>query len=100
VIGLPPVLVGALHEMVALVSPGVAVTFEGGCGGKVMRETVLSPLLVTHTLDPSGLTATSQGFAPTVIEVTKLLDVAMRETVPPLLFVTHTLDPSGLTATL
>jgi hypothetical protein len=36
-------LVGALHEIVALASPGVAVTLEGGCGEKMMRETV--PLL-------------------------------------------------------
>ena len=81
-IGLPPVLVGALHEMVALASPGVAVTFKGGCGGKVMRETVVPALLVTHTLDPSGLTATNVGAAPTVIGVTVLSEVAMRETVP------------------
>jgi len=98
VIGLPPVLVGALHEIVALASPGVAVTFKGGCGGKMMRETVVPALLVTHTLDPSGLTATNVGFVPTAIEVTVLLDVAMRETVVPPMLVTHTLDPSGLTA--
>ena len=55
--------------------------------------------MVTHTLDPSGLTATPVGFAPTVIGVTALLDVAMRETVLPPWLVTHTLDPSGLTAT-
>jgi hypothetical protein len=47
-----------------------------------MRETVSLFRLVTHTLDPSGLTATPVGFVPTVIEVTVLLDVAMRETVP------------------
>ena len=64
-----------------------------------MRETV-PPRLATHTLDPSGLTATPKGFAPTVIEVTVLLEVAMRETVVPPKLVTHTLDPSGLTATL
>ena len=64
-----------------------------------MRETVLPPELVTHTLDPSGLTATPKGFAPTVIEVTALSEVAMRETVLPPVLVTHTLDPSGLTAT-
>jgi hypothetical protein len=55
--------------------------------------------LVTHTLDPSGLTATPEGFDPTVIEVTALLEVAMRETVPAPALATHTLDPSGLTAT-
>jgi hypothetical protein len=64
-----------------------------------MRETVPSPLLVTHTLDPSGLTATPKGYAPTAIEVTVLLEVAMRETVPAPSLATHTLDPSGLTAT-
>jgi hypothetical protein len=47
-----------------------------------MRETVSPPKLVTHTLDPSGLTATPKGCVPTVIEVTALLAVAMRETVP------------------
>jgi hypothetical protein len=88
--------------MVALASPGVAVTLEtleGDCGGKVMRETVVPPLLVTHTLDPSGLTATPMGCDPTAIVVTALLEVAMRETVPSPMLVTHTLDPSGLTAT-
>jgi hypothetical protein len=64
-----------------------------------MRETVVPLLLVTHTLDPSGLTATPFGYAPTVIGVTALLEVSMRETVPAPLLVTHTLDPSGLTAT-
>jgi hypothetical protein len=64
-----------------------------------MRETVPLSLLVTHTLDPSGLTATLVGPAPTAIEVTALLVVAMRETVVPPLLATHTLDPSGLTAT-
>ena len=98
-IGLPPVLVGALHEMVALASPGVAVTFKGACGGKVIRETLALALLATHTLDPSGLTATPYGYAPTVIGVTVLSDVAMRKTVPSPMLVTHTLDPSGLTAT-
>jgi len=83
VIELPPVLIGALHEIVAVASPGVAVTREGDWGGKMIRETVPSPMLVTHTLDPSGLTATPVGFAPTVIGVTALFDVAMRETVPP-----------------
>ena len=39
-----------------------------------MRETVPAPLLVTHTLDPSGLTATPEGFAPTVIEVTAVVE--------------------------
>ena len=92
-------LVGALQEIVALASPGVAVTLEGGCGGKIIRETVPSLLLVTHTLDPSGLMATPKGPDPTVIGVTVLSEVAMRETVPAPLLVTHTLDPSGLTAT-
>jgi hypothetical protein len=48
-----------------------------------MRETVVPPKFATHTLDPSGLTATPVGFVPTVIEVTALLDVAIRETVVP-----------------
>jgi hypothetical protein len=65
----------------------------------LMRETVVPPLLLTHTLDSSGLTATNWGPAPTAIEVTALLEVAIRETVPSPLLVTHTLDPSGLTAT-
>jgi hypothetical protein len=65
-----------------------------------MRETVVPALLVTHTLDPSGLTPTLVGCNPTVIGVTVLSDVAMRETVVPPMLVTHTLDPSGLTATL
>ena len=39
-----------------------------------MRETVLPPALATHTLDPSGLTATPKGFAPTVIEVTAVVE--------------------------
>jgi hypothetical protein len=56
-------------------------------------------LFVTHTLNPSGLTATAEGSEPTVIEVTTLVAVLIRETVPPFTFVTHTLDPSGLTAT-
>jgi hypothetical protein len=64
-----------------------------------MRETVVPPLLVTHTLDPSGLTATSRGPDPTLIEVTALVVVLIRETVPSFWLVTHTLDPSGLTAT-
>ena len=74
-------LVGALHEIVAVASPGVAVTLEGACGGKVIRETVMPPRFGTHTLDPSGLTATPVGLAPTEIEVTVLSEVAMRETV-------------------
>ena len=65
-----------------------------------MRETAPSPAFATHTLDPSGLMAIPWGFAPTVIEVTALLDVVMRETVVPPEFATHTLDPSGLTAML
>jgi hypothetical protein len=68
-----------------------------------MRETLVLASLVTHTLDPSGLTATPTGPEPTVIVlVTRLVEVLIRETVvpwPPPLFVTHTLDPSGLTAT-
>ena len=91
-------LVGAAHEIVALVSPGVAMTLEGGCGGKIIRETVALPELATHTLDPSGLTTMPWGTAPTVIEVTALLEVAMRETLALPEFDTHTLDPSGLTA--
>ncbi|CAB5027495.1 unannotated protein [freshwater metagenome] len=39
-----------------------------------MRETVPLFKLVTHTLDPSGLTATKKGFAPTVIEVTAVVE--------------------------
>ena len=39
-----------------------------------MRETVPSPLLVTHTLDPSGLMATPAGPVPTVIEVTAVVE--------------------------
>jgi hypothetical protein len=39
-----------------------------------MRDTVPSPKLVTHTLDPSGLTATPAGPAPTVIEVTAVVE--------------------------
>ena len=92
-------LVGALHEMVALASPGVAVTFKGACGGKVIRETLALALLATHTLDPSGLTAMPKGYDPTVIEVTALVVVLISETVPSFWLITHTLDPSGLTAT-
>ena len=99
VMGLPPVLVGAVHEIVAWALPGVAVMLSGGCGGKIMRETVALSKFVTHTLDPSGLTATLRGLVPTVIEVTLLVVVLIRETVVPASFVTHTLDPSGLTAT-
>jgi hypothetical protein len=54
----------------------------GGCGGKIIRETVVPPLFVTHTLDPSGLTATPKGFEPTVIEVATLVVVLIRDTVP------------------
>ncbi|MEI8264080.1 MAG: hypothetical protein WCG59_09595, partial [Actinomycetes bacterium] len=39
-----------------------------------MRETVVPALLVTHTLDPSGLTATPKGAAPTVIGVTAVVE--------------------------
>jgi hypothetical protein len=39
-----------------------------------MRETVVPSLWVTHTLDPSGLTATPKGLAPTVIEVTAVVE--------------------------
>ena len=39
-----------------------------------MRDTVPSPWLVTHTLDPSGLTATPVGYVPTVIEVTAVVE--------------------------
>ena len=57
--------------------------------------------MVTHTLDPSGLTATPMGFAPTVIgePTTVLVAVSICETELPPMLVTHTLDPSGLTAT-
>jgi hypothetical protein len=65
----------------------------------LIRETVVPAEFVTHTLDPSGLTATLEGLEPTVIEVTALVAVLIRETVVPPEFVTHTLDPSGLTAT-
>jgi hypothetical protein len=65
----------------------------------LIRETVEPAPFVTHTLDPSGLTATPEGAVPTVIEVTALVMVLIRETVVPFWFVTHTLDPSGLTAT-
>ena len=58
VMGLPPVLVGAVQEIVAWAFPGVAVKLSGGCGGKIIRETVPLSVFVTHTLDPSGLTAT------------------------------------------
>ena len=57
VMGLPPVLVGAVHEIVAMAFSGVAVALAGDCGGKIMRETVPESQLVTHTLDSSGLTA-------------------------------------------
>ena len=57
VMGLPPVLVGAVQEIVAWAFPGVAVKLSGGCEGKMIRETVPEPQLATHTLDPSGLTA-------------------------------------------
>ena len=97
--GLPPVLVGAVHEIVAWAFPGVAVKLAGACGGKIIRETVPLPMFVTHTLDPSGLTTTRRGKSPTVIEVTLLVVVFIRETVDPPEFVTHTLDPSGLAAT-
>jgi hypothetical protein len=59
VMGLPPVLVGAVQEIVAWAFPGVTVTLAGDCGGKIMRETVPESELVTHTLDSSGLTAMS-----------------------------------------
>ena len=74
VMGLPPVLVGAVHEIVAWAFPGVAVKLAGGCGGKIIRETVPAPLFVTHTLDPSGLTTTPKGLLPTVIEVTAVVE--------------------------
>ena len=48
----------------------------------LIRETMLLPLFVTHTLDPSGLTATPKGVDPTVIGVTALVVVLIRETVP------------------
>ena len=100
VMGLPPVLVGAVQEIVAWAFPGVAVKLAGGCGGKIIRETVPSLVFVTHTLDPSGLTATAMGPEPTEIEVTALVAVLIRETVSLPKLVTHTLDPSGLTAML
>ena len=65
----------------------------------LIRETVLLITFVTHTLNPSGLTATPRGPSPTFIEVTALVVVLIRETVVPPAFGTHTLDPSGLTAT-
>ena len=83
VMGLPPVLVGAVHEIVAMAFPGVAVTLSGGCGGKIIRETVPSLMFVTHTLDPSGLTTTPRGPEPTAIEVTASVVVLIRETEPP-----------------
>jgi hypothetical protein len=84
VIALPPVLGGGLHERVAFASPGVAVTLEGDWGGKIMRETLELVSLVTHTLDPSGLTATPMGPEPTVIVlVTRLVEVLIREMVVP-----------------
>ena len=43
VMGLPPVLVGAAQDIVAWAFPGVAVTLSGGCGGKMIRETVPEP---------------------------------------------------------
>ena len=49
----------------------------------LIRETVSLPRFVTHTLDPSGLTATALGPEPTVIEVTALVVVLIRETVVP-----------------
>ena len=60
-----------------------------------------SPKLVTHTLLPSGLTATNWGLAPTVIgePTTVLVAVLICETELPPSLTTHTLDPSGLTAT-
>jgi len=96
VMGLPPVLVGAVQEIVAWVFPAVAMTLAGGCGGKIIRETVSLTTFVTHTLDPSGLTATWSGPVPTAIEVTAFVVVLIRETVLLATFVTHTLDPSGL----
>ena len=48
-----------------------------------IRETVVPPEFVTHTLDPSGLTAMLEGPEPTVIEVTALVVVLIRETVVP-----------------
>ena len=40
-----------------------------------IRVTVPVPVtFVTHTLDPSGLTATPKGLAPTVIEVTAVVE--------------------------
>ena len=65
----------------------------------LIRATVLLLWTITHTLDPSGLTATPTEPEPTVIGVTALVLVLIRETVPLPLFVTQTLDPSGLTAT-
>jgi hypothetical protein len=49
----------------------------------LIRETVVPFWFVTHTLDPSGLTATREGPLPTVIEVTALVVVLIRETEPP-----------------
>ena len=83
VMGLPPVLVGAVHEIVAWAFPGVAVKLAGACGGKIIRETVSLTRFVTHTLDPSGLTTTRRGPLPTVIGVTALVVVLIRETVVP-----------------
>ena len=60
----------------------MAVKLSGACGGKIIRETVSLLTFVTHTLDPSGLTATRRGKVPTVIEVTALVVVLIRETVP------------------
>jgi hypothetical protein len=40
----------------------------------LIRETVVPPEFATHTLDPSGLTATPPGLEPTVIEVTAVVE--------------------------
>ncbi|CAB4372312.1 unannotated protein [freshwater metagenome] len=40
----------------------------------LIRETVPLPTFATHTLDPSGLTATPRGCVPTAIEVTAVVE--------------------------
>jgi len=40
----------------------------------LIRETLSPFWFVTHTFDPSGLTAKKAGFVPTVIEVTAVVE--------------------------